>query len=207
MAGGGGHKSGMPRSPLKQNRTIVLASRSPARFELLKEAGLTLKRSYADIDESRLPREHVTDYAIRIARAKAEKVSPRFKNAIIITADTIIAYGELIFGKPASKREAFQILKKLSGRWHDVYSGIVITDTKTRRSHQKLVKTRVKFMKLTDKQIEWYIGTGEPLKAAGAYSIQSKGRVLIEAVDGCLSNVIGISVAEVLKILQRLKAI
>ena len=193
MARGDRHKFAMPRSPLKQNRTIVLASRSPARLELLREAGLTLKRSFADIDESRLPREHVTDYAIRIARAKADRVSPRFKDAIIITADTIIAYGESIFGKPATKLEARQTLRRLSGRWHDVYSGIVITDTLSKRSHQKLVKTRVKFMKLTDDQIKWYIGTGEPLKAAGAYSIQSKGRVLIEAVDGCLSNVIGIS--------------
>lgn len=181
---------------------IILASRSKARRRLLKKAGLRIKIAYADADESRRRSEPIGRYAMRVAIAKAKKVEHLHKGAIIIAADTAIAIDSHIFGKPKNNQEAEKFLKKLSGRWHKVYTGTVVIDAKTGRALKKLVISRVKFEKLSQSQIDWYIGTGEPLRAAGAYSIQGKGGKLIEKVEGCFTNVVGISVPIVMKMLK-----
>lgn len=186
---------------------LILASRSPARFQILKEAGLKLARAFADIDETPLPGESINHHALRLAVLKAKKISETEKNAIIIAADTIIVHGKRIFGRPKNKVEAKKMLSSLSGKWHEVHTGTVVVDSKTDKILKKLVITKVKFAKLSAKTIEWYIQTGEPFKAAGAYSIQNKGRALVEKVDGCFTNVIGISIPVVMKMLEKLKAV
>jgi len=184
-------------------RDIILASRSPARYQILKEAGLSLKRAFADIDESFQKGEGVDQHALRLAVEKARKIALKKKDAIIITADTIIVLGKKILGKPKNKREAKKFLTSLSGKWHEVHTGTVVLDIRHNYIQKKLVKTRVKFVKLTPKIIDWYVSTGEPMRAAGAYSIQSKGRALVESVDGCFTNVIGISIPVIMRMLDR----
>lgn len=189
-------------------RKVILASRSPARKAILKEAGLKIGVAYADIDESRLPHESVERYAMRVAYAKAKKVAGKVEGApIIIGVDTVIAIGTHILGKPKDRKEAVRFLRKLSGKWHKVYSGTVMLDTKTGRVQKRLVVSKVKCSSLTPKQINWYIATGEPFHAAGAYSIQGKGRALIESVDGCLTNIIGVSIPVVTGMLKKCGAI
>ncbi|MBU4485218.1 septum formation protein Maf [bacterium] len=192
---------------MKQNRKIILASRSVARKQTLKDAGIKIGVTYPDVDESRKANEAINEYVLRIAASKAEKVGASCPNAIIIAVDTVIVKGWKIFGKPKTKAQAMDFLEKLSGKWHEVYSGTVVFDTKNSKIYSKLIKTRVKFAKLDQKTIDWYIKTGEPMKAAGAYAIQGKGKVLIESVEGCYTNVIGISMPWVLSILKRIDAI
>lgn len=188
-------------------RKLILASRSPARFKLLKGAGLSIRRAFPDIDESRRRGEPVGKYVTRLALKKAEKIAGKHPGDIIIAIDTVIALGQDIFGKPRSRGEARKFLLALSGRWHKVYSGTVVMDASSGRILKKLVTTRVRFKKLSQKMIDWYISTGEPTHAAGAYSIQNKGRKLIDSLDGCFTNVVGISIPTVMKMLKTLKAI
>lgn len=190
-----------------QRRNIVLASRSPARRQILIEAGLKLDVKFADIDESRLPRESVSRYAVRVALAKAEKVASSENNAIVIGVDTVIALGNKIYGKPRDREEARKFLRILSGKWHKVYTGTAVIDTLRGKKLRKLVVSKVKFVRLTDKEIEWYISTGEPMQAAGAYAIQGKGMAIVESVNGCLTNIIGISIPVLMKILEQLKVV
>lgn len=189
------------------HRKIILASRSPARLELLKEAGLKVNVDYPDINESLKKGESVGLHAARLALEKAKKVSARHKDAVIIGVDTVIALGKKIFGKPKSKKEAVRYLKTLSGKWHKVYSGTVVLDSRSGRYLRKLVVSKVKFARLSKDQINWYVGTGEPLRVAGAYSIQWSGRTLIESVDGCYTNIIGVSVPVLMKMLKSIGAI
>lgn len=192
---------------IQQKRKIVLASRSPARRKLLKDAGFKIGLAFADVDESQLKNEPVCRYAMRVALAKALKIAKKKRDAVIIAVDTIIAHDGHIFGKAKNHSDARKILKRLSGRWHEVYSGTIVLDAKTGKIIKKLIVSRVKFAKLLPSQINWYIKTGEPMKAAGAYSIQGKGRALIEAVDGCVTNVIGLSIPVITRMLKRVNAI
>ncbi len=171
------------------------------------DAGLKLDVKFADIDESRFDKEPVSKFAIRVALAKAEKIAATEDNAIVIGVDTVIALSNHVFGKPKNRDEARRFLKALSGKWHKAYSGTVVIDSLRKKTLKKLVVTKVKFSKLSDNDIDWYISTGEPMHAAGAYSIQSQGRALIESVNGCFTNVIGVSIPVIIKMLNNLKAI
>lgn len=185
------------------------------------EAGLKLDVSYADIDEARLERESVSKYAIRVALAKAKKIADEYSLSplwervgergcslpVVIGVDTVIALVNKIYGKPRNRDEAKRFLRSLSGKWHKVYSGTVVIDTLRKKTLKELVVSKVKFVKLTDKEIDWYISTGEPMHAAGAYAIQGKGMALIESVNGCLTNIIGISIPVLMKMLEQLKVL
>lgn len=188
-------------------RKIILASRSKARRQILREAGFEIGVAFADVDESVLRGERVGRYTMRVALDKAAAVAKKRRDAVVIGVDTVISLGGMILGKPRDKKEAAKYLRALSGRWHRVYTGTVAVDSVSGKIAKKLVVSRVKFASLSAKQILWYISTGEPLRAAGAYSIQGKGRALIESVSGCLTNVIGISIPVVHGLLKKLKAI
>lgn len=195
-----------------QKRKVILASRSPARRAILADAGLKLGAYYSDIDETRLPRESVERHSLRLAYLKAIKCCNAYYGKkrgtpVVIGVDTVIFHAGKVLGKPRNKKEAFKFLSALSGKWHKVYTGVAVIDTRTLKALRKLVVSRVRFTKLTKAQISWYIRTGEPMRAAGAYSIQGKGRALIGSVDGCFTNVIGISIPAVLKMLKFFQAV
>lgn len=180
--------------PRRFSSHLILATRSPARRKLLSNAGLGRRLSFAvsNIDESiwqgETPRAHVR----RLARAKACAIQPKRRNSIVIGVDTVVVLGRKIIGKPRDADHARRLLRQLSGRWHMVVSGLAVRDVACGIIRVRVATTRVKFMKLSREQIEWYVKTGEPFGKAGAYAIQGKGAVFIEKIQGSLTNVIGL---------------
>lgn len=174
------------------NEPIILASNSPRRRELLKQIGLIFTTDPADVDERVLPGEGAEAYAVRVALDKARVAAGRAGKGIVIAADTIVVLGDAILGKPADARDAERMLGMLSGRMHRVISGLAIVDAKTGRARTGAAGTTVWFRGLTPAEIRSYVLTGEPLDKAGAYGIQEKGALLVEKIEGCYFNIVGL---------------
>ncbi|NOX30213.1 MAG: septum formation inhibitor Maf [Actinobacteria bacterium] len=178
---------------------LILASSSPRRRALL--ADLTSAFIATDIDETPVPNEEPATYVERLAVAKATTamVTSSAESAII-AADTCVALDQLILGKPSSEAQAAQMLRALSGRDHDVFTGVAVinTDGATRSC---VVHTIVTFNDLSQADIAWYVATGEPMDKAGAYGIQGKGGVLVERINGSASNVVGLPMVETMQLL------
>ncbi len=187
---------------MTQERKIVLASASPRRKELLRQIGLKF-----EVDPSKYPEESAPGLAAEelvqsIALNKARAVAGNHANALVIAADTIgVLRGEII-GKPHNPAEAAAILRRLSAKTHRVITGLTIIDTATGKKATQTVQTRVRFKKLSDRTIERYVASGEPLDKAGAYAIQGLGAVLIEKIDGDYSNVVGLPLAALAEMLR-----
>jgi septum formation protein len=179
---------------------LILASASPRRRELLSQLGLNFTVSAADIDETPHPGEAPEAYVLRLAREKAGAVAPRHPGAWVLAADTTVVLGPELLGKPRDAEEAKAMLGRLSGRTHEVHTGVALAG---RHTEGLVVRTRVTFRALTPGEIAWYAGTGEPLDKAGAYAVQGKGGFLVAAVDGSPTNVIGLPLGETLALLER----
>lgn len=175
------------------SRPLIVATASPNRRAILKEAGFIFDVAEPEADESVLPDEKPESYVRRLAQSKAQSITPPSPEHVILTADTCIDIDSVILGKPRDRDDARAMLKRLSGQWHEVWGGIALRDDQAERIDVRSKVTRVKFLDLSDDMIEWYVGTGEPMGRAGAYAIQGHGRTLVEAVDGCFTNVIGVS--------------
>lgn len=185
----------MAQSPL------ILASRSPRRAELLQAAGISFEVLAADIDETPLADEDPAAYVARLAIEKAKAVLALRPGATVLGADTTVTIGGEILGKPADQNDAIRMLRKLSGAVHDVHTGIALVSS---RGVQSAVDTtRVWFDALTDEDISWYVGTGEPVDRAGAYAIQGFASRFIPRIEGSYSNVVGLPVALVSSILTK----
>jgi septum formation protein len=171
---------------------LILASASPRRREILVRLGLN-----PIIDPSRTPEpqretgEVPASYARRAARHKSLDVSSRYGVGIVIGADTIVILGNRILGKPASQADARRMLRSLSGRWHDVVSGICLTDSARRRYRCGHCRSRVHFRRLTEREIEWYVATGEYHDKAGAYAIQGFASLFVDRIEGEYFNIVG----------------
>lgn len=188
------------------DRTLVLASGSPRRRELLQSAGLTFAVRAADIDETPLPDEVPSAYVRRLSieKAAASADSPLASTAdVIIAADTTVETRGLILEKPRDDDEAYEMLRRLSGRTHQVHTGVTVSIARggARRSSTILVTTDVTFVPLEDEMIDWYLTTGEADDKAGAYGIQGAAAAFVERVDGSVTNVIGLPLAETLALL------
>jgi septum formation protein len=157
----------------------------------------------ADVDETLNPAEDPREYALRVARDKARTVDAvcRDPGAVVLAADTVVVAGGEILGKPADSADARRMLRLLSGAVHDVHTAVVIRAQSTERS--EVVTTRVWFQALEDAQISWYVDSGEPEGKAGAYAIQGRAARFIERIDGSWSNVVGLPVATVYRLLER----
>ncbi len=172
---------------------IVLGSGSPRRRELLEQLGLTFTVIAPDVDESPLPGEDPIAYVGRVA---IDKVSAAFSadgvapDSLVIAADTTVEIDGEIIAKPVDIDDARAMLRRLSGRTHRVHTGVALK--RGDRVVTATVTSLVKFVALTDETIEWYVRTGEPLDKAGAYAIQGAGSVLVESVEGSVSNIIGL---------------
>lgn len=171
---------------------ITLASNSPRRREMLKQIGLNFGVDPADVDERVLPGEEPEVYALRVALDKAQVAARRAGAGIVIAADTIVVLGDRILGKPIDASDAEHMLNLLSGREHRVITGLVVLDAFSGRSSARTSITNVWFRSLSAKEIRSYVASGEPLDKAGAYGIQEKGALLIQKVDGCYFNVVGL---------------
>jgi len=185
------------------NRPIVLATASPARRELVAGIGIEFTAQVVSIDESPMEGEGVSEYVERLARSKADAVTGASSDSVIVTVDTAIGIDERIIGKPADEKDAREILGALSGRTHVVVSAIAVRDARTGEVEVQLTSTDVTFSVLSAEMIDWYIGSGEWEGRAGAYAIQGKGSCLVKRVDGCFTNVIGISIPALIEMLRR----
>lgn len=186
---------------IELTRPLILATASEARRALVKDLGLEFIPTSVDIDESVLPDEDVLAYVERLARAKASAVIPSSLKDIVVAVDTAIGLKGLVIGKAADERHARDILNLLSGKTHTVSSAIVLRDIAAGTIDVEVTTTGVRFAELSKRMIDWYIETGEWKGRAGAYAIQGKGAALVEEVIGCFTNVIGISVPVLLKML------
>jgi nucleoside triphosphate pyrophosphatase len=179
---------------------LILASASPRRAELLTSAGYAFVVEPADVDESLLPGEPPEVYALRVARAKADEVAARHPHdGIVLAADTVVVAGRDILGKPVDAADAARMLTRLSGTVHEVLTAVVVRRPAAELT--ELVRTRVQFIDLTAEDIAWYIRTGEPEGKAGAYAIQGRGARFVDRIEGSWSNVVGLPLATVARML------
>ncbi|MBT8356532.1 MAG: septum formation inhibitor Maf [Desulfobacterales bacterium] len=182
---------------------LILASSSPRRKYLLKQAGLDFTVIPSNFDENSVSLTTPETYVKVLAEAKATDVSVSYPDSWIIGADTIVVIDGKILGKPDSKDHARTMLKSLSGKTHQVYTGYCICCSGKERSFSNTVKTDVLFKKLSDNEIEWYINTPEPFDKAGAYAIQGLGTFIVRSIKGSYTNVVGLPVCEVIEFLIR----
>jgi len=178
------------------NTRITLASKSPRRRKLLKQ--INLKFNSISVDTAEKVKRNEKPYLTvkRISNEKMDKALSIIKDGIIITADTIVVLDNKIIGKPKNQKDAYRILRKLSGRTHSVYTGYCIYNWLNKKKISEYEKTMVKFRKLSDSEIWEYIRSGSPMDKAGAYGIQDDfGAVFIEKINGCYYNVVGLPLA------------
>lgn len=179
---------------------IILASGSPRRFELLKSLGLEFDVYRPDVDESMIDGELPHELCTRLSRLKAQAGAEKLPDSLIIAADTIVVIDDVILGKPKDKRDAFTMLKRLQGKWHEVITGISVCMKGNIISHDE--HTRVKFRELSDSEIEAYVLTGECDDKAGAYAVQGYGSLLVERIEGDYFNVVGLPLCSLGRMLK-----
>ncbi len=180
---------------------LILASQSPRRKYLLEQAGLTFSIIPSDFDESSVTMSDPDSYVKMLAEAKAVDISEQHPDCWVIGADTIVLIDNKILGKPGSNEEARSMLKQLSGKTHQVFTGYCICCKNKDTLFSEIVKTDVHFKSLSDAEIEWYIQTGEPFDKAGAYAIQGIGTFLVKGINGSYTNVVGLPVCELIEFL------
>ncbi len=189
-----------------QGRSLVLASASPRRAELLRSVGLEFEVLPADIDESVHAGETPSHYVARLSREKAAAVADRVAGqAVIVAADTTVDVDVAILEKPVDEADARRMLRLLAGRDHLVHTGVTVAwfpEARVRGTETVVVETLVRFVDLTDQAIEWYLSTGEHAGKAGAYGIQGAAGAFVERIDGSVSNVIGLPLAETLALIR-----
>ena len=175
---------------------LVLASASERRRELLRRLDIDFEILVSEFDEeSILFSGDCSDYVKVLSEGKVMEVSNKLEGeepAIIIGSDTIVSIDGDILGKPKSKEDAFLMLKKLSGKSHEVYSGITLYDTEKKIKISDFQCTKVLFSEITDEIINWYIETGEPMDKAGAYGIQGYAGAFVKEIQGCYYNIVGL---------------
>ncbi len=179
---------------------LVLASGSPRRHQLLRSIGVDFAVIVPDVDETPADGEDPVAYVERVAREKAAAVRARVGD-VVLAADTTVALGSEIFGKPVDGADARRMLRALSGRTHDVHTAVAVGVAE--RVSCAVVTTRVTLVELTEDDIGWYLGTGEPLDKAGAYALQEAGGLFVASVEGSASNVIGLPLAVVSDLLTQ----
>lgn len=180
---------------------IILASASPRRADLLSAAGFDFDVVPADVDETPHQNEEPTAYVQRVARAKADQIT-RLQSAdrIVLAADTTVTIDGQVMGKPRDRDEAASMLRSLSGVVHEVHTAVVMQ--RGDRRLEDVVTTRVRFQPLTDEEIAWYVGSGEPSGKAGAYGIQGRAARFIDRIEGSWSNVVGLPISTVYRLLR-----
>jgi septum formation protein len=174
----------------------ILASASPRRKEILTRLGLAFRIDPSHTQEPPCrPDETPGPYVIRIARMKAREAGEKYDSGLVIGADTVVVLGDHLLGKPDSREEARDMLSRLSGRWHDVWSGLCLYDSRKRRSRADAERSRVHFRTLSASDIEWYLDTNEYRDKAGAYAVQGYASLFIDRIEGCYFNIVGFPIA------------
>ncbi len=172
---------------------FVLASASPARKRLLQSIGIEPNVCISNFDESQVQSRDPVLLVQVLAQRKAERVTPQFDSALVMGCDSVLAVNGQIHGKPANVEEAILRWQEMRGNTGDLLTGHVLIDTSKNRMLVKCQITKVYFANVSDNEIKAYAATGEPLNCAGAFALEGKGSVFVEKIDGCHSNVIGLS--------------
>ena len=183
--------------------TLILASNSPRRRQLLALAGWEFIVSVSDVDESQYENESPADYVLRLAETKARAVKAD-ANRLILAADTTVVDGSDILGKPGDGAEATAMLTRLRGRTHQVYTGVALLRTSDGLLLTDLCVTDVPMRSYSDAEIQAYVATGDPLDKAGAYGIQHSGFRPVASMDGCYASVMGLPLCHVTRLMRRM---
>ena len=171
---------------------------------LLAQLGLEFQIIPADIDESGANGEGPAEHTLRLAKAKALHIATQNPGQWVLGVDTTVEIDNLLLGKPLDKKDAEHKLSLISGREHRVYSSFALMNTTNPFSICDTVKTRVFIRNLTQKEIRWYIESGEPMDKAGAYAAQGIGACLIQRIDGSYTNVVGLPMTETMQALEKI---
>ena len=182
---------------------VMLASGSPRRREIMTAVGWPFEVRTPDVDESVRPGEDPVDYVQRLAQEKALAVTEQIETGLVLAADTTVVIEREILGKPEDDEDAKRMLRLLSGKWHEVLTGVslVRVNGPTVTSFER---TRVRFAAMTEEEIDWYVSLGEPLGKAGAYGIQGPAALFIEEIEGDYLNIVGLPVRLVYELWQKL---
>ena len=181
---------------------VILASQSPRRRELLTLVGITHEVQPADIDETPWPDEAPIPHTERLATAKAQVIASRNPEALVIAADTIVVIDGAILGKPGNEADAHAMLRRLSGRTHEVCTAMAVAIGDQVQS--EVVRVQVRFRALDDDTIARYVQTGEPMDKAGAYGIQGYGATIVEHIEGDYFAVMGLSLVTVVRLAEQM---
>jgi septum formation protein len=188
-------------------KRIILASHSPRRRELLTALGIVFEVIGTDLDESMTAGETVEEHVLRLAGQKAWAVSSRNPDALVLGADTVVVVDGAVLGKPADKEDAARMLGMLSGRTHEVLTGIAIIPPECQDAYAQVVRTAVVMRGLDPKEIAGYVATNEPMDKAGAYAVQGLASAFITRIEGSYPNVVGLPTAEVIGLMLTLGAV
>lgn len=190
--------------PAQSPQSILLGSSSPRRIELLQALSIHFSSTAPDVDEELVEAQlngcPPSEIATGIARAKAQAILARHPDATVLTADTMVICQDKSLGKPRNQTDALAMLLTLSGEWHEVLTGVVIQTKEFQK--ERAVVSRVRFHHVAEAELRGYVKTGEPLDKAGAYGIQGLGGQLVEEVDGCLLNVVGLPLCAVSELIN-----
>ena len=187
------------------DKPLVLASASPRRRFLLELVGFEFQVRPPTVNEEDHADEDPVAHVLRRSEVKARSVAEGLAEGFVLGADTIVLLGDEILEKPGDEDEAFEMLSRLSGESHVVYTGLTIVDAATGRIASGHETTRVRIRPMSPEEIRAYIGTGEPLDKAGAYGIQGYGAAIVESVEGCYFNVVGLPLVRLLRVLRELE--
>lgn len=184
---------------------LVLASRSPRRKALLETIGIQPLVVPSKFDESCFDPKAMSseDLAMALARGKAAAVAREYPEDVVLGADTIVVLGDSVLGKPESPKEAAKMLERLSGRTHQVYTGIALYEPGSGKMFSDVDCTLVTMRQMEPSEIEWYVGTGEPMGKAGGYGIQGKAALFVTAINGDYTGVIGLPLSRFYEILKK----
>lgn len=175
-------------------KKIILASQPPRRKQLLEQIGLEFEIDPSNYKEDMTLKMEPLKLAEFLSLGKAKDVAQRHKDSIIISADTIVAIGGEVFGKPKTPEKAKYMLQKFSGKAHSVITGFTIIDAETNKQISKSVETKVYFKNISEKEIDAYIATGEPLDKGGGYAIQGLAALFVEKIEGDYFNIVGLPI-------------
>ena len=184
---------------------IILASASPRRAELLRTVGWPFETLPVNIDETRRAEEKAFDYVQRLAQEKANAAAIIRPEPIIVAADTTVAVDEHILEKPTDESDAKRMLHLLNNRWHKVLTGVAVLDAETSKTIVACEETEVKFARMNDEEVSWYVATGEPMDKAGAYAIQGLGVRFVKEIRGDYFNVVGLPVRLLYELISSLR--
>lgn len=186
-------------------KKLVLLSNSPRRQALLENLGIKFAVRQNNYREKPSPKSSPIHFALDNALGKISQALKYQKDEVLITADTIVYFKEQIIGKPQNYKEAFETVKNMCGTYHFVYTGIAVKDCATGQIFSDCEKTKVYFVKLTDKELKAYLNYIKPLDKAGAYAIQGAGALLVEKIEGCYYNVMGLPLVKLAGLLKKVK--